>query len=160
MAKTAVRARETASILSTRRPTAVTGTITRYLSLVQTIPPLLKKQRRLAARIATMAEAVKAEREVRAEMDGHLVTAGLGKGEVVTCDGYDIRHNEKAGSSSINETKLAEMFVAAGVTRELVDDVIKESTEIGKPSVYATVIPSKGAKVQRPEQLHMVKARR
>lgn len=150
---------EPTRLLPERRP-AATGTFTRYPALVLTLPPLVRQQRRLAARIAAVADAVKEEKAVRAEIDGHLVTAGLAKSEVVTCAGYDVRHNEKAGSSAINEVKLTEKLVAAGVNRELVDDVIKESTETGQPSVYATVTPSKGAKVSAPEQLQMVKAKR
>jgi len=148
---------EPSGLLPDRRPVA-TGTFTRYPALVSTLPPLVKRQRRLAARIAAVAEAEKDEKALRGEIDALLVAAGLAKSEVVTCDGYDVRHNEKAGSSSLDETKLTEQLVAGGVDRAFIAQVIVDSTETGKPSLFATVNPTKGAKVQRPEQLQMVKA--
>lgn len=139
-------------------PTAVTGTFTRYASLVESLPPLVKIQRRLAARIASVANEVIEEKALRATIDGLLVRAGLTKSEVVTCAGYDVRHNEKAGSTSLNSDKLTEQLVAGGVDRAFVAKVLVDSTETGETSRFATVTPSKGAKVQPPEKLTMAKA--
>jgi hypothetical protein len=124
------------------------GTFANYPRLKVALPPLVKKQRRLAAQIATVAEAVKDEKAVRADIDGLLVAAGLQSRDVVTCAGYDIRHNEKAGQSSINGDVLTEQLVAAGVDRDLVASTITAATETGQPSAFCTVTPTKGAKVR------------
>ena len=150
-------ARPISSLVSTRTAT-VTGTFTRYPALVHALPPLIKQQRRLAARIASVADAVIDEKAVRADIDVLLIAAGLTKSEVVTCAGYDVRHHEKAGSTSINRDTLTELLVAAGVDRGFVEQVLVNSTDTGHPSVYATVTPSKGATVRPPEPLRMAKA--
>ena len=136
----------------------VTGPVTKYPSLVRALPPLVETQRCLAAQIAAVAQAVKDEKQLRADIDVLLVKAGLQKSDVVTCAGYDVRHNEKAGSTSLNSDKLTEQLVAAGVDREFVAQVLKDCTETGEPSKFATVTPSKGATVQPPEKLRMAKA--
>jgi len=74
----------------------------------------------------------------------------LQKSDVVTCAGYDVRHVEKAGSTSINSDTLTEQLVAGGVDRAFVLQVLIASTETGQPSMYCTVTPSKGAKVHAP----------
>jgi hypothetical protein len=125
-----------------------TGTFTNYPRLVVALPPLVRKQRKLAAQIAVVAQAVKDEKAVRADIDVLLVAAGLTKGDVVTCAGYDVRHQEKDGQSSINGDVLTEQLVAAGVDRDLVASTIASATDTGKPSAFCTVTPSKGAKVR------------
>jgi len=125
-----------------------TGTFTNYPRLVVALPPLVRKQRKLAATIAAVADAVKDEKAVRADIDALLVAAGLTKGERVTCAGYDVTHNERDGQSSINGDVLTEQLVAAGVDRGLVLDTIASATDTGKPSAFATVTPSKGAQVR------------
>lgn len=127
---------------------ALVGEYTKFPALVDALPPLVKKQRRLAAQIATVALAIIDEKAIRADIDLLLVKAGLQKSDVVTCAGYDVRHNEKAGQSAINQDVLTESLVSAGVDRELVKDLITVATETGKPSLFATVTPSKGAKVR------------
>jgi hypothetical protein len=156
--KPATRAVDRAAVRPTPTPIAATGTFTRYPALVDALPPILKRQRRLAARIATVAQDVIAEKAARAEIDALLLQAGLTKGDVVTCAGYDVKHNEKAGHASLSSETIVAELVAAGVDRDLVLQVLVASTETGPPSVYATVTPSKGAKVQKPETLRMAKA--
>jgi hypothetical protein len=126
----------------------ITGTFTNFPSLVEPLPPLVRKQRRLEATIVAVAQAVKDEKAVRAEIDLLLVAAGLKKSELVTCLGYDVIHNEKKGQSSLNSDTLTELLVAAGVDRALVDQTLIASTETGDPSKFCTVKPSKGAKVR------------
>jgi hypothetical protein len=127
---------------------AADGTFLNYPALVEPLPPLVRKQRRLAAAIALVAPAVVDEKAVRGQIDQLLVAAGLKKSEVVTCLGYDVRHNEKAGQSSINADKLTEKLVAAGMPERLVLEILAASTETGEPAKFATVTPSKGAKVR------------
>jgi len=127
-----------------------TGTFTNHPTLVEPLPPLVRKQRRLAGRIAVVAQDVKDEKITREQIDALLVAAGLKKSDVVTCAGYDVRHNERDGQSAINADKVTEQLVAAGVDRDLVVQVLVDSTETGEPAKFATVTPSKGAKVRSP----------
>lgn len=124
------------------------GTYLRYPSLVDPLPPLVRKQRRLAATIASVVQTVVDEKALRAEIDALLIAAGLKKSDVVTCAGYDVKHNERDGQKSINADILTEQLVAAGVDRDLVVTILVDSTETGEPSKFATVAPSKGAKVR------------
>jgi hypothetical protein len=134
---------------------AATGTYLQHASLVDTLPPLVRKQRRFAAQIATVAPAVKDEKALRETIDLLLVAAGLQKGDVVTCAGYDVRHNEKDGQESLNAVKITEQLAAAGVALELIAQVLMDSTETGKPAAFTTITPSKGAQVRT---LRMAKA--
>lgn len=127
------------------------GTYLRYPSLVEALPPLVRKQRRLAAVLAAVLQHAKDEKALRGQIDVLLIAAGLQKSELVTCAGYDVKHNEKAGQSSINADILTEQLVAAGVDRDLVVKILVDSTETGEPSKFATVTPSKGAKVRTSE---------
>jgi hypothetical protein len=124
------------------------GPFTAYASLVEPLPPLVRKQRRLEAKLAAVAQTVIDEKAVRAEIDALLVAAGLQKGDVVQCLGYDVRHNENAARSAINPETLVVQLVAAGLHQELVAKIVQASTETGSPAVYCTVKPSKGAKVR------------
>jgi len=130
---------------------SATGTFTQYPSLVETLPPLVRKQRRLEGQIAKVAQATKDETAVRGEIDQLLVAAGLEKSELVTCAGYDVRHNVREGNSSLNADKITEQLAAAGVDRGLVAQVLADSTEIGNPALFATVKPSKGVQVRAPQ---------
>jgi hypothetical protein len=125
-----------------------TGTYRQYPILVEHLPALVRKQRRLAARIAVDADDVKAEKATREEIDGWLVKAGLTKGELVTCAGYDVRHNERDGSSAINPDILTALLVAEDVDPDFVASVITASTETGAAATFATVTPTKGASVR------------
>ena len=124
------------------------GAYTKFPALVDALPPLVRKQRTLAGRIQKVAKDVVDEKDLRGQIDQLLVAAGLKKSDVITCNGYDVRHNEKAGQTSINQDVLTESLVAAGVDRELVKDLIVVATDTGDPSKFATVTPSKGAKVR------------
>jgi hypothetical protein len=121
---------------------------TAYASLVEPLPPLVRKQRRLEAKLAAVVQTAIDEKAVRAEIDALLVAAGLQKGDVVTCLGYDIRHNVNAARSTINPETLVVQLVAAGLNQELVAKIVQASTETGSAAVYCTVKPSKGAKVR------------
>ncbi len=127
---------------------AASGTFNQYPSLIDPLPPLVRKQRRLEATLAAVAQDEKDEKAVRQEIDRLLLAAGLTKSESVTCAGYDVKHNERDGQSSINGDKVTEQLVAAGVDRDLVLKVLVDSTEKGEPAKFATVQPSRGAKVR------------
>ncbi len=127
---------------------ALVGPHTKFPTLVDALPPLVKKQRTLAGKIAQVALAVIDEKKIRGDIDALLVQAGLQKSDVVTCNGYDVRHNEKAGQTSINQDVLTEQLKAAGVAPEVVAAVLLAATETGNPALFATVTPSKGAKVR------------
>jgi hypothetical protein len=142
---------------------AALGTYSQYPSLVDTLPSLVRQQRRLEAKLAAVAQVEKDEKALRAQIDQLLVAAGLQKSEVVTCAGYDIKHNERDGPSSLNPVKITEQLIAAGVAPELVAQVLMDSTDTGAPSSFATVRPSKGAQVRAPQEapatvLRMAKA--
>jgi hypothetical protein len=125
-----------------------TGTYRRYPALVDDLPPLVRKQRRLARRIAVDAQDVKDEKAAREQIDRLLVAAGLKKSELVTCAGYDVRHNERDGSSAINPDILTALLVAEDVDPDFVASVITASTETGAAATFATVTPTKGANVR------------
>jgi hypothetical protein len=127
---------------------ADTGTYASYVALVD-LPPLVRRQRTLEAKIVALAPVVEDEKHIRSQIDQLLVAAGIVPGNVVTCNGYDVMHHLRAGSSRLNQAVLIAQLVAAGVERGCVDHAIAASTETGDPSTWATVKPSKGAKVKR-----------
>jgi hypothetical protein len=129
-----------------------TGTYTQYPTLVEALPPLVRKQRRLERKLAAVAEDEKDEKAVRAQIDQLLLAAGLQKSELVTCAGYDVQHNERDGRSSLNPEMVSAQLIAAGVAPELVAQVIMDSTETGHPALFCTVKPSKGAQVRAPQE--------
>jgi len=131
---------------------STTGTYIQYPSLVDPLPPLVRKQRRLEAKLAAVAQDEKDEKAVRAEIDQLLMAAGLKKSELVTCAGYDVRHNERDGHTALNVEKVTEQLIAAGVAPELVAQVLMESTDTGPPALFCTIKPSKGARVRAPQE--------
>jgi hypothetical protein len=128
-----------------------TGTFLQYPTLLETLPPLVRKQRRLEASIAKVSQAVKDEKAVRGEIDQLLLAAGLQKSDLVTCAGYDVQHHERAGASSLNAERVTAELVAAGVDPELVAQILLDSTETGSPALFCTVKPSKGTQVRAPQ---------
>jgi hypothetical protein len=128
------------------------GTYTQHPTLLATLPPLVRKQRRLEARVAKVAQDVKDEKAVREEIDRLLLAAGLKKSQLVTCAGYDVLHNERDGRESLNPDMVTAGFVALGVDPEAVKQVVKDATETGEPAKFATIKPSKGARVRAPQQ--------
>jgi len=127
-----------------------TGTFANYPRLVKgDLPKLVKRQRTLASKISIVAQEIKDEKIVREQIDELLVAAGLKKSDVVTCNGYDVRHNERDGQVSIDGVKLTEQLVAGGVDRGFVGEVLADCTETGAVAKFATVTPTKGAKVRK-----------
>jgi len=122
---------------------------TGYPSLVAPLPPLVRAQRRLEAKILPLADLQAQEKAVRADIDHLLVAAGLDKGEAVTCLGYDVTHVERKGTARLNQDVLVVKLIAEGLGEALVLELIAASTETGDPSAWATVKPSKGSKVRR-----------
>ena len=121
-----------------------TGTFTQHPTLAPLLA-LVRKQRRLEAQLRPLAHLEEEEKAVRAQIDELLVVAGVAS---VTCAGYDVVHNTRAGRESLNADKLKGLLIASGLDAEFVDQVIKEATDTGNPAQWATVRPMKGAKVQ------------
>lgn len=130
---------------------STTGTFIQYPSLIDTLPPLVRKQRRLEAKIAPVEPLIDVEKALRKEIDALLKGAGLGKGELVTCRGYDVTRCERKGNSSLNPEKIIARLVAGGVDQGFALKVLIDSTETADPSSWATVKPSKGSQVRAPQ---------
>jgi hypothetical protein len=131
---------------------------TQYPALAP-LPPLVRQQRRLKAVIEPLDDLVDDEKTVRARIDALLLQAGMTNGSGVRCLGYDVLHHDRAGQTRLNAETLVAEFVAAGVDRELVDQVIVLATERGDPSAFATVTPAPDATVRvRSPRLPMAKA--
>jgi len=128
---------------------ADTGTYTAYPALAD-LPPLVRKQRTLEAKIVAVAPLVEDEKTIRQQIDVLLIKAGMASGDVVTCNGYDVQHHRRKGAEGLNQATLIAQLVAAGLTRDVVDAAIAASTETGDPALWASVKPSKGARVKRP----------
>lgn len=127
---------------------SATGTFTKYPSLIVKLPPLVRKQRTLAGRIATVAQDVKEDEGLRKEIDALLVTAGLKKSDVVTCMGYDVRHNERDGQARISPLILTAYLTAMEWEADDIAAILMAVTETGKPALFASITPTKGAKVR------------
>ncbi len=127
------------------------GTFTNYPTLVETLPPLVRQQRKLERQIAPLSPLVEEEKACRKQIDALLLAAGLAKSEAVTCLGYDVTHCERDGSSRLNQVVVVEKLIAGGVDKDFALQVLKDSTESGEPAQWATVKPSKGASVRAPE---------
>jgi hypothetical protein len=125
-----------------------TAPYTRYPALKETLPPLVTKQRTLAAKIAKVAQTIKDEEAIRKDIDARLVLAGLQKSDVVTCKGYDVRHNERDGQERISPKILTAYLTAMEWAPEDVAAILMAVTEVGQPAKFATVTPTKGAKVR------------
>jgi hypothetical protein len=148
----------------------------RHGRLVESLPPLVRKQRRLAGQIAPLEQLVVEDKTVRAEIDALLLACGFKKGEGVTCSGYDVVHRERDGSTSYDIVELGrlvvEQLVALGMPREdigtpanaetgapasedyrpgavtFVMNVLAAVRSNGDPAKWAEVKPMKGAKVR------------
>lgn len=125
-----------------------TGTFTAHPELGG-LPPLVRKQRTLEAKILPLAPLVEDEKLVRQAIDVLLIKAGIAKGDHVTCNGYDVAHTGRKGQESLNAEALGILLVLGGVDPEFVDFAVATCTETADPSFWATVKPSKGAKVRK-----------
>jgi hypothetical protein len=137
------------------------GTYLNYPGLVEELPPLWRQQRRLERQIAPHDAAinkpakpgalslVEQEKQVRKQIDQLLVAAGLKPTEGVTINGYDVKHYARDGQTWLNPVTVLEQLVAAGVDRELVEQILVKATEHGDPVVFATVKPMKGTQIRR-----------
>ena len=121
---------------------------TEYDTLDAALPPLVRKQRRLEGRIVLLVPLSEEEKALRKGIDDLLVDAGILNGDGVTCLGYDVKHQERKGTARLNQDALIVRLIDAGLNEHLVRAILDESTEIGDPSSWATVKPSKGAKVR------------
>lgn len=125
------------------------GTYLQHPTLVESLPPLVRHQRRLEAKLGDeKGPFEKQEKAVRADIDALLAAAGLTQAEFVTCAGYDCTRRGQKGRSVINALKLIEQLVVAGLDRVIALKAILDSTDTGEPSTWAEVKPSKGAKVR------------
>lgn len=119
-----------------------------YDRLTEDLPPLVRKQRRLEGRIVLLVPLSEEEKALRKDIDALLVDAGILKGDGVTCLGYDVIHNERKGTSRLNQDALVIRLIDAGLKEARVLQILEESTEVGDLSAWATVKPSKGSKVR------------
>jgi len=109
-------------------------------ALLSRLAPLVRLQRRLEKQLVPL-EALQAKEEAcRKHIDALLVEADFASGDTVTVLGYDVRHNERRGRTTLNADKLR----GAGVAE--ID--LQFATEVGQPSKFATVKPAKGATVR------------
>lgn len=113
------------------------------------LPPLVRKQRRLEAQIAPIAPLVADEKAIRQQIDALLVAAAIAPSDGVTCLGYDVVHHTRKGQSTFNVEVLTAELVAAGLDKAVVAKILIDATETSDPPLWATVSPSKGAKVRR-----------
>jgi hypothetical protein len=140
-----------------------TDTYRRFPRFLETLPPLVTKQRRLAKKLAPLAQLVVDEKAVRCEIDQLLQAEGFEKGEGVTCHGYDVVHRERKGNTSYDIVLLGqivvEQLVALGMPREDIGDdpgaetvvvkAIAAVRSVGETSKWAAVEPMKGATVRK-----------
>jgi len=126
----------------------MTAPHTRYPALKTALPPLVRKQRTAAGKIAKVAPAVEDDERLRKEIDALLLTAGLEKSDVVTCMGYDVRHNERDGQARISPEMLTAYLTAMEWEPADIAAILTGVTQIGKVAQFATVTPTKGAKVR------------
>lgn len=127
----------------------ILGAYTKFAALRRKLPDLVKEQRTLEARIAPILPDVDREKEVRKEIDALLLKAGVGKSEAVQCDGYDVVHNERAGQERLDQAQLLEQLEAEfKVPRDKGTELLAACTKRDDPAKFATVKPSKGAKVK------------
>jgi hypothetical protein len=100
----------------------LSNTYRRQARLVDTLPPLVRKQRRIAAKLAPLEGLIVDEKAVRKRIDELLTACGYGKGEGVTCLGYDVVHREREGNTAYDVvllgTLLVEQLVALGMPRD------------------------------------------
>ncbi len=112
------------------------------------LPPLVRQQRQLEAQIVPLAALVIDEKAIRADIDHLLVTAGI---STCTCNGYDVNHVERAGSTRPNwERATVDLIARFSVDPAEAAKLIASWQDTGEPSAWCTVKPSKGAKVRRP----------
>ena len=109
-------------------------------ALVSRLEPLVRLQRRLEKQIVPLEDLQAKEADVRKHIDEILLAAGFESGDSVKVLGYDVRHNERRGRTTLNADKLR----GAGVAE--ID--LQFATEVGQPSTFATVKPAKGATVR------------
>lgn len=145
------------------------NTYQRHPELADTLPKQVRKQRRIAAKLAPLDGLVADDKRVRAEIDRLLASAGYTKrGEGVTCLGYDVVHRERDGNVTydvvVMGTILVEQLVALGMPRgdqgtqgeldyvpgaeTFVVEAIAAGRSQGDTAKWAEVKPMKGAKVR------------
>jgi hypothetical protein len=121
------------------------GTFTAYPALAD-LPPLVRRQRQLETKILPFAPLVDEEKAVRKDIDALLIAAEV---DVVTCNGYDVAHISRKGTERLNQEAFVARQVARGNDRATLEADLAASTDVGDPSGWATVKPSKGSKVRR-----------
>jgi hypothetical protein len=137
----------------------VTGTVERLLAVdaqntyaqhptLEALPPLVLAQRRHANKIATVAPIVALEKETRSRIRELLEAAGIAPGDGVTCRGYDVKHCDRKGNTTLDEVALVLKLVALGVSAADAVTAIEASMKDAERPKWAEVAPMKGAKVR------------
>lgn len=121
-------------------------------SKLEPLPPLVRKQRKLAAQLGDEhGSFVDQDKTVRTDIDELLVASGLAKGEGVLCLGYEVVHRERLGNLALKEDVFVErMFQEHGVDREKVRALLLACSGRGATAKWAEVDPPKAAKVRKP----------
>jgi len=119
------------------------GTFTNHPTLIKVLPPLVRKQRALAAKIAVDPQDVKDEKAVRGDIDALLVTAQFTNGDTVTCDGAVITHHVRAGAARLDPEPV-DAYLEKTVGRAEADALITLWTITGPDAVYCSVKEPKG----------------
>lgn len=121
----------------------------RFPALKTTLPPLVRKQRRLEKKMLPLKPLIEQDKDIRGQIDARLVAAGFTLSNTgVTCLGYDVKHNTRKGNTTLNTEAAEILLVLGGVDPEFVDFVLTTCTETGKPSAWASVEAPKGATVR------------
>lgn len=137
------------------------GEFTAFRVLVEPLPPLVRRQRRLEALLGDeKGSFVDQEKAVRQEIHELLKTAGIvERGDAVTCNGYQVTQRGQNGRSAIDGVTLISTLVALKFQFTASDGTVLEGqaaaealiaacTVKGEPSAWAEVKPAKGAKVR------------
>jgi hypothetical protein len=110
---------------------------------------LVRRERRLEARVAPLADLAELAKATRKRIDQLLVAAGFQPKESTTCAGYQLTHTKRAGQTSFNDEKARAKFVAAGVEPELVDEILAACFETGDDALFVLIRPMRGALVRK-----------
>lgn len=110
---------------------------------------LVRRERRLEAKVAPLADLAELAKATRKRIDQLLVAAGFKPKESTTCAGYQLTHTRRAGQTSFNDEKARAKFVEAGVDAELVDDILAACFETGDDVLFVAIKPMRGALVRK-----------
>jgi hypothetical protein len=86
------------------------NTYTAWPSLVKPLPGLVRKQRTQAKKVAALAVHVEKDKALRCDIEALLKPLGFASNEGVTCNGYDVKHNERKGNTTYDVVLLGQLM--------------------------------------------------